>query len=697
MTLVASEIWVLLLAAAWLVVPGLAVGLAARVRDVAVLAGTAVPVSVALTTTAAVVCAGLGVRFGPLPAVVVAVAATGVTGVVAQRLRRAAGSTPWFVPGPVDGDPDGDTVLPAGGAGAARVVAAVGYALGGVSLLLGVATWWRAVGPLRTYNQDHDSVIHQLLSAYILDTGRAAPWQVLPADVLTGADVSPYPAGLHRIAALVGASPGDAVAGLNATLIVVGGVVWGVSVATLTVVVLRQGGVAHCWRVAGAGLTAVLAVGAYRPIIQYARDNGVMANAVALVLVPGLLAVLLSLRRPARGETLLAGLACGGVVAVHPSAAVSVLVSVVPLVAGALLSPAFRRTAAGWLRALVAVGGVAAVVSAPTLLPTLGALGVTTSFAPVVSGVPLTESLGRVATVPYGGFLDPEVRLVQVALLALVVAGLAGSLLLSRWLGLAAAWVTWVTLSVAVYADPVNGPVGLLAGVYYSSADRVQPHVELFVPSLGAIGVLSVVVLVRRAALAGGGPGLRRHTGVLTATVLVVLSVLYVAGPARGYLAVNTAALADRWSDLEFNRVSPDDLAAIDYLAENVDPGERVMNSANDGSTYAYVARGIPVVNVSTLGSQDAPYTYYLLELFNEIDTDPRVRSLVRELDIAWVYVDLGAPVIGSRESPDDWFDAPSFTVPPGLQGLDDVDALTLGFRSGEVSVYQVELDSGSG
>nr|WP_127781679.1 DUF6541 family protein [Rhodococcus sp. X156] len=120
-------------------------------------------------------------------------------------------------------------------------------------------------------------------------------------------------------------------------------------------------------------------------------------------------------------------------------------------------------------------------------------------------------------------------------------------------------------------------------------------------------------------------------------------------------------------------------------------PGERVMNSANDGSTYLYVYDGIPVVNVSPLGS-GRPDTDTLLARFNRLDTDQDVRRIVRDLDIRWVYVDAEAPGIGVVQGGYPWYTGPSpFTLAPGLTGLDAVTGLDRRFTSGSVSVYEVD------
>src|SRR5205085_9995657 len=113
----------------------------------------------------------------------------------------------------------------------------------------------------------------------------------------------------------------------------------------------------------------------------------------------------------------------------------------------------------------------------------------------------------------------------------------------------------------------------------------------------------------------------------------------YLAGPSRGYARVDADYLRSRYSKPEFHRVTDDDRKAIAWLAPQVRRGERVLNSANDGSTFLYVERGIPVVNILSLGNPEVPATYKLLERFNQFPTDAEVRRMLRELNVHWIYV----------------------------------------------------------
>ena len=181
---------------------------------------------------------------------------------------------------------------------------------------------------------------------------------------------------------------------------------------------------------------------------------------------------------------------------------------------------------------------------------------------------------------------------------------------------------------------------------------------------LGGLAVVTVVELVWRVGSAVAARGARGPVpeGLVAGLVAVVGVVLLVL--TSGYRTTNAVAVAERYADSPINRIGPDDLAAFAYLRATVGPGERVMNSANDGSTYAYVLDRVPVVEVDSLGS--GAYTEELLARFDRLATDPDVRALVRRLDIRWVLVDADAPAIGVFEPDYPWYHGGNqFTTPP--------------------------------
>jgi hypothetical protein len=230
----------------------------------------------------------------------------------------------------------------------------------------------------------------------------------------------------------------------------------------------------------------------------------------------------------------------------------------------------------------------------------------------------------------------------------------------------------------------------LVTGFFYNAQLRVWSHVSLLVPVLAGLGV---VLTASWCAI-----WWRRHSPAwasarLVSAVLVVLAWLgYLVGPAWRYADTNTKAMAARYRTPDFVRVNTDDQRAINWLAGRIRPGQRVLNSPNDGSTYLYVERGIPVLNVATLGLDAIPYSYRFLESFRSYPIDKQLRDVLLQYNVAWVYVDSQAPTIGSGGSPEGWAGSAGFALAPGLADLTALPGLVPVFTSGSVTVYSLDL-----
>ncbi|MBW0105213.1 DUF6541 family protein, partial [Pseudonocardia sp. KRD291] len=547
-------------------------------------------------------------------------------------------------------------------------------------------------GGLDRVAQEHDMITHQVVVAWIMRTGRAAPWQVEPVDVLTGTPVSFYPSGSHLVPALVGALGPGAVPGLNALTVVYLAVCWVLSVAVLTAVAARRlrAGTGAAWL--AAGVAGVVAPALYRPAFQLMHDGGIYATAVALALAPGLVAALLLAGGERRVRTAVAlGVGAAGIVATYPGAAMTVGLSTAAWLAGDLVARD------GWVRlrrsvpVLLGAGVVAGVLALPLVLRAGGSVSGVASFSPDSSPAAFGDALGSALGLGYGGYLDPQRTTGQIGLTVLYLAGVLVVVRTRRGLGPVLAWAVWVSVVVAAFISPGVGLQAQVTGFFYNALLRVWSHVSLFVPTFAGLAVALVVTeAVRRTRRVF--PRAVRAWPVASALVLVA-GIVLLAGPVHTATTTSTRSVAERYATPEFNRVSGSDLAAVDFLRGRVAPGERVLNSANDGSTFLYVAAGIPIVNVTSLGNGSAPWTFGLLASFNRYPTDPAVRAELERLDVGWVYVDSAAPGIGASGAPFGWFDrSRPFTTAPGLTGLDGLPGLTLAHRDGTVSVYRLDL-----
>ncbi|MGH3887392.1 MAG: DUF6541 family protein [Pseudonocardiaceae bacterium] len=658
---------VLLVALLVCYLPGLALMAALGVRSGVLLMGLAPAVSVGVAVATAVGTAILGVAFGATPLGVVTAVMFAVAAGLQVRRRSAQGRQ-----GPTTG----------------RVVQAAGVVLVAAGAAVGAGTWLRGMGSLSTIPQEHDMVTHAVLAAYIQRSGQAAPWQLLPADVLTGSPVVFYPSGLHLLAAVTGGLTGGTVPALNAVTVVILAVGLSLSAAALTVVAARQLRLARPAAMLAAGVAALVASGMYRPTFQLMHDGGILAGGAALALTPGVVAGVLMLPRLPVRSAVAVGVGCAGVVSVHPSAAVSVGLTVLAWWTGQALTRQGRQQLRGQLVGLLVAAGTAVVLGSGTLARALSASGRTNGWPPDISPTPFGDAVGSTLALSYGGHLDPQRSLGQLVAAVLVASGVIAVVALRRGFGPVTAWAAWSLVTIGAFLSPGSGPDSLVTGFFYNAQLRVWSHVSLLAPVLAAVGVVLTASWC--------AAWLRRHSPAparWVAAVLVVLAWLgYLVGPAWRYADTNTTAVATRYRTPDFVRVNADDQRAISWLAGRIRPGQRVLNSPNDGSTYLYVERGIPVLNVATLGLDAVPYSYRLLDSFHSYPTDQQLRDILLQYNVAWVYVDTQAPTIGSGGAPEGWAGTAGFTLAPGLADLTALPGLVPVFTSGSVTVYSLDL-----
>ncbi|MGH4007703.1 MAG: DUF6541 family protein, partial [Pseudonocardiaceae bacterium] len=646
------DVLVLLIALLVCYLPGLGLMAALGVRSGVLLMGLAPAASVGVAVVTGVGTAIAGVAFGAAPLGIVTAVMFAVAAALQVRWRSVQGRQERVRRRQTTG----------------RVAQIVGAALVAAGAATGVGTWLAGMGPLSTVPQEHDMVVHAVVAAYIQRSGQAAPWQLVPADVLTGEPVMFYPSGLHLLAAVTGDLTGATVPALNAVTVVVLAVSLSLSAAALTVVAARQLGLARPTAMLAAGVAALVASGLYRPTFHLMHDGGILANAATLTLTLGVTAGILMLPCVPRKSAVAVGVACAGVVSVHPSAAVSVGFTVIAWWAGQALTRQGRQQLRGQLAGLLVATSTAVVLGSATLSQALASSGRGGAWPPDISPTSFGDAVGATLGLSYAGHLDPQQSLGQAFAAALVALGVVAVIALGRGFGPVTAWAAWSLVTIGAFLRPGAGAASLITGFFYNAQMRVWSHVSLLAPVLAALGV---VLTASWCAV-----WLRRHSPIPVRTrpvaaLLVVLAWLgYLVGPAWRYANTNVTAMASRYLTPDFVRVSADDQRAISWLAEHIRSGQRVLNSPNDGSTYLYVERGIPVLNVATLGLDGVPYSYWLLAAFRSYPTDQQLRDFLLQYNVAWVYVDSQAPMIGSAGSPEGWAGTAGFSLAPGLTDL---------------------------
>jgi len=695
MTFGGNDYVLLAVAALTLAVPGgLVLGAAGWLRRGrrAVLLGAAPVVTIGLLYLTATVSALVGVRYGWSVVLITTAAAVVVVLVVRLRLAHRPDGGRALIPAP-------RWPTRMGVRRSAEPV--VGFVLVLVAAVLAVQTWSEVLGgSLATVPQEHDMITHTLLTAYIEDTGRAAPWRALPVDVLSGLPGTYYPSGFHSVAALVGAWSGDPVAAVNATMLVVFALFLPLGLYGL-VAQLRPGTLPH---VAG-GAAAVVGVMAYRPTYAIMHDGGIIANAIAISLSAGAIAGLLVVRgrRVVTGRWGLAldvaavAMLAVGAFAMHPTSAAIVGVSVIAWSLGDLVHRARRAEMSRWLLTIAAGGAVGGLLLFPLLRSASKVSSTVTSWPRDFEVVTFSRGMGIVLGMPYLGFFDPSGSKSQAALAGLTLLGVGIALWSRRYLGALLTWVVWSAILLAFLSGSSILGLSNVSELFYNSYVRISGVLGPFQWVLAGIAVSSVSLAVTRVCAAvlrllPVGPLLLRVSrplGAVTAALLVLLLVF----ATHDLRVVNAQALVDRYAQPSFTRVDGNDRAAFAWLRDHVQPGERVMNNANDGSTYMYVYDQIPMVNGSPLGISRFPYTEELLAKFDKLETDLQVQGLVRNMNIRWVYIDTNSPGIGVGQGLHPWLKggaAGAYSIAPGMENLGSVPGLNLRFTSGSVSVYEV-------
>jgi hypothetical protein len=427
----------------------------------------------------------------------------------------------------------------------------------------------------------------------------------------------------------------------------------------------------------------------YRPTISLASLGGVLPNAAMMALAPGVVAALLTIRRRDWTGAIAIGLAIAGVITLHPSAVVTVGVTLVAWWIGDVLTKGGLRRLGGQIPSLVVAAVVAGIAAAPTLVSSLKVGGTIAGAAPDFAQESFGKATVQTLSLLYGaGAISADATLRQLTPAILSLIGVVVILLTRRGLGAVTAWAVWSLIIIGAYLSPGKGFSAVFTGFYYNVMNRVWSNLYLFVPVLAGVGVVLLAGLVARA--------LRRLTPVRAGwaftVIVLIVGVGYVAVPGRHYADISAQALASRYKDTTIARVTGDDQAAFDYLDGKVQPGQRVMNSANDGSTYLYVEKNIPVVNDNTLGGPGQPRTFQLLAYFNQYPKKATIRNELIKLDVAWVLVDDNPPVIGAVGLPA--FFAPNgrFTTAPGLRNLNGLPGMTEVYTHGSAHVYQLDL-----
>lgn len=677
-----SEAAQLAVGALVVLLPGLAILLTAGLRERLWLAGLSAPLTMGFVLLVSLFTGVTGLRFGLLTVVIALVVVLLMTG--AGRLLIVRRRPPAELAEPAE-----DDRLRALAGRPARIAQILGAVIALAGVVLGVRMWHKGLGSWATPTQEHDTVTHAVLTAYTHFTGRAAPWQVLPIDVVNDTNIQYYPPGFTDVSALLTDIFGDTMLSINLVTVVFTVIVMPLSVAAFTAAVLRHGRVGRGWVELAAGVAALVSVQLYRPAIAFAHDGGVLPNAAALAITPGLVAVMLVIGKRHWGRAVLIGVAMAGAFNLHPSALTSIAFTTVAAMLGLLVTRSGRLAFARSLLPLVLAAVVTVVLLIPSVLALLRLGGGTVSDAPAnIRGVALGDAFGLLAKLPYGGYFDPGNTLGQLTLGVLGLVGLVFAVLSRRAWTLVTAWVFWAAVIVTYHNSPNSGFGAMVGRYYYRVASRIDSHIYLLIPTL--VGVIFVVIgLVLVSGKVRNPIPAKARPAIAFGLTVVLLGALTVT-TFRGYMNTAAYSLSQRYSAPQFTRYSDQDDAAAKWLKEHAAPGEAILNNANDGSTLLYVDYDLPIVNIVPDGHSPIKENELLLARFNTYPEDPQVQDILRRKNVRWIYVDTVAPTVGTDGR--HWSGDLSFALAPGLSNLAGLPGLTKTFTSGSVSVYRLDL-----
>lgn len=496
---------VLLLAAFWVVVPGLLVGRAAGLRGV-VAWGAAPLLSVGLVAVSAVSAGQLGIGWGaPVP-----LAAAGLVAAVAAGVRRLRGHRPEWAglrAAVARTGPDGRWTGVAAAAG--TLVAA---ALGWVSAVAGM-------GRPDAVSHTFDANFHYNAVARILATGNASSMDV--GRLVSGADTAFYPGAWHGVVSLVAplaGTPGIVTASNMVALAVVL-ISWPLSCLLL----VRQ----VVGRSAGAALaTPVLSLGFVAFPWTLVTYGALWPNLLGVALLPAALAAALTYAGHAtastlgrRGALVLTAAAVVTLGLAHPNAVFGLaVVAVCPMVWGLGRYMRLRVRDHRWVPAVAAALAATAMTVAVAWLMFASALlaGVRSYTWDPTETWP--QGLVSVLTNAPNGSSEAW------AISALVLVGALVALRRFRTSWLTATHVATGLLYV-VAASTSSSP---WTGAWYNDSPRLAAMVPVTAVPLAVLGVLALAGLVRRALAASPDTGwLRRpRPAVLTALGVLVLVLL---------------------------------------------------------------------------------------------------------------------------------------------------------------------------
>lgn len=656
----------LLLGTAFLLVPGLAMGVVLGLRSIPLIS-RAPMLSVGMIGVGAILLSWMGIAFTPFSLALTC----GAFVLVGLGLRFFLGSMAGSRADEAD-------------RASAEKVGAGQYWLIAVAVVAAAVTIFLRIkqGIINpdALAQLTDVVFHLNAVEHILDSGDGSTLTLGGAVNATGAPAL-YPAAWHDLHALIhGIVGGSIVASANATVIIVAAVAWPLSLLSLAWA-LRD---VHrsTYLVAGIVAFAGLTLAFPSPLLTW----GVLyPTMLGMALVPALMAVAIELMRAVEGRdrsTIVAAsgqmlLGAAALVLAQPSTLVSAAVLLIPFLVHSAVSqfrlePHARRPSllfTGLVLLGVAVGWVL-VRPAREKWWEQGVLGYGETWGPTLQ---TAHAVGDFLTSAIG--YDPVFWVFT--LLTWVGAWVAWQGPRSRWVVIS--WLLSGLLWMVASAWDFSLVRTMLVGPWYNDANRVVTLTAIPAAILGGIGVGAIAerleALARRVAPAGRSGPARVAVAILTLTVL--------------FLAGGSAPVKDAWGevskDYEVHEQSilltEDELDVMRHIDRHVPPEDIILVNPWEGGALAYsmVDRDVSSRHVGT--TVRAPYTTIVANIDDPAQRD-QVCELIQKTGARW-YLDFedGADMGGAQND----------KYAP-LEDAVDAGLMTEVYAAGDVGLYRIDM-----
>ncbi|MEK6443525.1 DUF6541 family protein [Pseudonocardia sp. T1-2H] len=510
-----------------------------------------------------------------------------------------------------------------------------------------------------------DSVFHSNAIRYIADSGQSNPDALRNLNDPVVASYY-YPNAFHVLAATVVMVTGADVP----TVITTGVALFVPMLAVGAVALIRSCG----GRPAFAFATAVLSCAFTAFPWDLLPWGTLLPFITALTLMAAFLAIAATiLRREQYSIVLPIALGLGGIglLALHPSVAVAVVICGVALVIQTWLQ---RRPSIRDLTAVVVTVAAAGLLGLPLLLASFGASSSADYDWPAVFSP--ADALGQLF------FLSHDQRFPQYWLVLLVAVGLVSRRVIRPmiWLVVAGIFFGGLFVLAAAYEGEI---VSLLTRAWWNDRWRfaaLWSVAALFLAGAGAVEIHDGVLnLLSRSRFRPVAPGSRGHL-VVSSAVLAVLFIGIWTVTGGLYQERNQTRLAAAFTDGP--TVSTEERLAFEQLARLVPKGQLVMNDSYDGSALMWALDDVrPVFASPVIAPQElvtmATERRVLFDSFDQIDTMPAVQGAVKQLGIRYVIVC-------------DGFIGPARGHAPGMQNIEAATSLRLVFENNDARIYEI-------